>query len=139
VDLKISVFLYFIFLSLLGSQINYVLDRNAYVERFYVELLGTVSEKVKAYNRAGSTVIVGSSGYVGVELTDYVVRDMIGLDTPEIIDIRRESKTENELLCAVDWQFLIIRNDPREIPCLVFDIIDTVPSDIFGSFYIVQR
>ncbi len=129
-----SVFILFLF-----SQMSIVQQRDEYVKYFYIELMGSISEKIKSYERPGRTVLVGSSGYIGADLIDYKIRDWIGLNYPQIINLRKGKDYENKIFCSQHWDIIVIRFDPNRFSCHEIIISDTIYDEMYGYFYILQK
>ena len=134
-------FLSSVFVLFLFSQFSIVKKRNDYVKYFYIDLMDSISEKIISYEQPGRTVLVGSSGYIGVNLIDYKIRDWIGLDNPQIINLRKgkDKDNDNNIFCSQHWDIIVIRFDPNRFNCHEIITSDMIYDEMYGYFYILQK
>ena len=88
-------------ISYIYSNINIIKISNNYIQNFFINSQMGYINFIKNRIKIGSKIITGASGYSSYFLNEYIVKDQIGLDSLELLELRKKfpKDFEERALC----------------------------------------
>ena len=99
----------------IASNINSIKMRNSYIKEFYIDAQMPYINFIKNKLKKGSKVMTGSSGYSSYFLDEFIINDFTGLDSLEVIKLRKKFPVdfEERALCQNLVDVLVKRENNK--------------------------
>ena len=106
---QLSIFVCLLLYLSLGTNL---VDRTDKTKTYYMGTIKDIANAVKGLEAEDNVIVIGAAGYAGMYLQQYELHDIQGLDSPEIVKLRKERgrKDANEVVyCQYDWNYFVLR------------------------------